>query len=82
MFWDWSLYEGNTSIKWQLEILPMDNNRCLSTPLLDSWNIFHSNCLQYLQNQVYLNGIALSLTTTTTTTTTNQICIINFNVKF
>ena len=29
----WSSHNGNTFTKWQLEILPMDNNCCLSVPL-------------------------------------------------
>ena len=82
IFWAWSSYNGHTFIKWQLEILAVDKNYCLSTPLHwiskisfipTVWDSAISAIL--IQPIVYPNVIAFS-------TTTASKGIINFYVKF
>ena len=82
IFWAWSSYNGHTFIKWQLEILAVDKNYCLSTPLHwiskisfipTVWDSAISAIL--IQPIVYSKVIVFS-------TTTVSKGIINFYVKF
>ena len=83
-FWPWSSYNGNTFIKWRLEILQMDKNYCLSTPLhcipkISFISTASNSAISAISTQpvVYPKFIAFS-----TTTESKGIWVINFYVKF
>ena len=82
IFWAWSTYNGNTFIKWQLEILPVDKHYRLSTPLhwIPKISLIPTVCniCKIKPPIVYPRVIALF----STTTENNRIWIINFCVKF
>ena len=70
MIWAWSSYNGNTFIKWQLEILPIDKNYCLSTtlhciPKISFIPIVSNSAISAISSQpvVYPKFIAFSTTT-------------------
>ena len=70
IFWAWSPFNGNTFIKWQLEILPVDKKYCLSTPLhsIGKISFIPTVCISAIsaissQPIVYPKVIAFSTTT-------------------
>ena len=82
--WTWSSYNGDTFIKWQLEILPMDKNYWLSTPLdwipqISFISTVYISAISAIPCQPIVYPMVIIFSKTTQS---KGIWIINFYVKF